>query len=358
MSDIDTLPVTPLSEHARQRIIDNVVDEVAFDKYRQDESAPLRSAHRYWFGIGLSAAAGAALVVALLFVLRPGGSSPKAQGVAQTGEPTRVAAGDAASTVTVGTSTLTVEARSSVVVTGDDDRGIEVSLENGTVVCQVAPRRGRPPFQVVAGHVRVVVVGTEFAVSRKDQVVSVVVRSGVVRVIAAGKETVLQADGRWSSDERKPVKKIPKRAQVKTTKDSTVPSLQPTQLAPRKTRVTRRRASAKPRRTPVKKTPNGDGGKVQPNGDKGKVEPKRSDEASYRRAALLERSKPAAAIALYRQVENGGGSWAASALFARARLQLERGRSQIAKRLLSRYLRLYPRGANAAMATRLLNKRK
>gem|GEM_PF-6154997 len=81
--------------------------------------------------------------------------------------------------------------------------------------------------------------------------------------------------------------------------------------------------------------------------------PAGSAAAVYRRAASLERRDPATALALYRKVENMGGKWAAAALFARASLHRARGNKRTARRLARRYLRLYPRGVNAAMARQL-----
>lgn len=347
MMNSNLLPVDPLTKHTRESIIDNVIGQVARDTYRLAEAPPSQPKHWLWLGIGLSAAAG----VLVLLLLRP--SILTTPSVARTGEPTRVVAGDAASTVTVGTSTLTLGARSSVLVNGDDDRGIEVNLENGSVLCQVAPRHGRPPFQVVAGHVRIVVVGTEFAVSRTNQLVSVDVTSGEVRIIAGGKETLLNAGGRWSSDDNKP-EKLPERTKVNV---PPAPTARPsTSVAPERTsgrRRTRDDIRKAPVKTPKNDTPKTD--RTTPKNDALEPPQKHSDEVRYKRAASLERSSPEEAMALYRQVEESGGGWAASALFARARLHLERGGTQTARQLLSRYLRLHPQGANAAMAKRLLS---
>lgn len=344
MSERDILPVNRLSESARLRITDNVVKEVACDKHQGAELP--RAGQRYRLGVAMPAMAAAALVVLFFFVLRQSDSAAPVSSVGPSNEVTRVVAGQAASTVTIGTSKLTVEAESAVVVRGDDERGIEVGLETGTVLCQVAPRGGRPPFQVVAGEVRVIVVGTEFAVSRTNHLVQVEVESGVVLVIADGNETLVHAKERWSS-EQDTVAPNPDTV-VPTDEAKVVVNVPPrpkSQLP--KARV--KRPPPRPRHAPAPAT-------SPPKPELAKTQERESDGDRYRQAASLERNDPSAALALYHQIEKGGGSWAASALFARARLQLDRGQTVAAKELLSRYLRLYPRGANAAMASRLLSR--
>jgi TolA-binding protein len=76
----------------------------------------------------------------------------------------------------------------------------------------------------------------------------------------------------------------------------------------------------------------------------------------YKAAERLEASDPAAAIAVYREVAEAGGPWAANALFAQARLELERGNRATAAHLLRRYLKRYPNGANRRDATVLLQR--
>ena len=54
----------------------------------------------------------------------------------------RVATADSASQLTLGESSLTVAPRSLVMVSGDDDDGIDVLLDHGSVTCEVAPAQG------------------------------------------------------------------------------------------------------------------------------------------------------------------------------------------------------------------------
>lgn len=76
----------------------------------------------------------------------------------------------------------------------------------------------------------------------------------------------------------------------------------------------------------------------------------------YEQAERLEATDPAQAIALYEALAQERGPWAPTALFAQARLELDRGNRARAQALLQTYLRRYPKGANAAMARRLLER--
>ena len=58
--------------------------------------------------------------------------------------------------------------------------------------------------------------------------------------------------------------------------------------------------------------------------------------------------------AIYRELSRGSGSWAANALYAHGRLELDRGRSRTAEKLLREYLARFESGANATDARRLL----
>lgn len=75
--------------------------------------------------------------------------------------------------------------------------GITVALEQGGIDCDVAPRRERPPFVVVADDVEVTVIGTKFAVERGDDV-SVSVDHGRVKVSSPAGELFLTNGERWA----------------------------------------------------------------------------------------------------------------------------------------------------------------
>jgi hypothetical protein len=74
----------------------------------------------------------------------------------------------------------------------------------------------------------------------------------------------------------------------------------------------------------------------------------------FESAAALEVRDPLAAARIYRELASGSGAWAANALFAEARLSVERGHREAARTLLSAYLDRFPSGPNAADARALL----
>jgi hypothetical protein len=68
--------------------------------------------------------------------------------------------------MSLGESSLVIDNESDVRLTGSDEAGWRVALTHGHVLCEVAPRLGRPDFVVQAGEVLVRVVGTRFEVGR------------------------------------------------------------------------------------------------------------------------------------------------------------------------------------------------
>jgi tetratricopeptide repeat protein len=76
----------------------------------------------------------------------------------------------------------------------------------------------------------------------------------------------------------------------------------------------------------------------------------------FDRAARLESKDPRAALAIYHSLARGRGPWAANALYAEARLELELDHPQRAERLLRRYLSRHPRGLNAPDVRKLLER--
>ena len=101
-------------------------------------------------------------------------------------EATRVETAANGSRIEFGESTIDVGPTSAVRLGGDDSHGIVVTLDRGRVECDVAPRRGRPPFVVLAGGVEVRVIGTHFGVTRSADAVGVDVQRGQVEVTSDG----------------------------------------------------------------------------------------------------------------------------------------------------------------------------
>ena len=79
------------------------------------------------------------------------------------------------------------------------------------------------------------------------------------------------------------------------------------------------------------------------------------DGAEYDRLAALEAASPAAAQTGYLALARGTSRWADPALFAAARLAVDRHDPR-AETLLGMYLQRFPTGANAADARQLLNR--
>jgi hypothetical protein len=268
----------------------------------------------------------------------------------------RLATTDSTSQFTVGESWLTVAPRSLVMVSGGDEQGIDVVLDRGTVTCEVAPRRGRPPFVLDAGEVRVRVVGTKFTVTREESATSVDVEHGAVEVTARGVVTVLH-DGDLATAQdvapaplapppgaSEPLAPSPARSPSRVPRRRHVPALtsttdsgqtEATQMEPTQTEPT----PAEPTQTdaaPSAGTP--------------------SAQQAFEAAARRERTNPDEAAAGYRQITASRTAWAQIALFALARLESDRGHHAEAIRLFNGYLTRYPHGLNADDARELLRR--
>jgi hypothetical protein len=232
-------------------------------------------------------------------------------------------------TSTVGESTLSIASHSEVRIHGDDTSGWLVSLERGRVHFDVAPRGERPDFVVQAGEVLVKVVGTHFDVTYERGQTRVEVQEGLVRVESEGHVNMLgagdfwprpsdaQADGKKASGKDKAKKSSARRADAR---------------AKRKVAQAARHKAAQA----------------------AKREREQRAREQFERATQLERSNPQQATRLYRDLSDARGPWAANALYAEARLHMERGEREASQQLLRKYLTQYPRGVNAADVERLL----
>ncbi len=330
---------------------------------------------RVWIGGACVLAAAAAAVV----IGRPSVG-------ARSRDPVRLVTTGSPSRFTIGESSLWIEPSSLVLVSGDDEHGVDVVLDRGTVTCEVAPRRGRPPFVVDAGEVRVQVVGTRFTVTRGSGETSVGVDHGVVEVAVGGVVTVLHDGERWpapSAGSRVAPGGIDRTAATPGGGEAAPDrssSAGPTVAGPSSTAVSppgaapgeasspgvpadipaapphaasiARRAvgsSAAPGVLPPASAPSG----LAPSSAGA---PAPSPQQVFESAARIERTRPDDAAALYRQLVSGGTAWAGSALFALGRLEADRGRRPEATHLLEEYLARYPRGINGDDARALLQR--
>jgi hypothetical protein len=292
--------------------------------------APARVAlrrHAWW----LAGAFAAAACIALWFQVGRGGDVSGVAAVPSAGAPVeatpvheaRIATTDAPTETTLGESVVVLAAHSDVNVSGSDAAGWRVRLETGQVDCHVAPRRGRPPFVVQAGATQVTVVGTRFSVARRGDVATVSVTEGKVQVDSGDSHVLLGPGESWS----KPATSA---------------------LVPPADEVDEREVSDEA--APPAEMDEPPSGAQQ----RGKVVP--PAQQRFNRAARLESKNPRAALAIYRDLARGKGPWAANALYAEARLELELGHTERSKRLLSRYLERHPHGLNAADVRELLER--
>jgi FecR protein len=227
---------------------------------------------------------------------------------------TRVETRDAPSHLAVGESSLDVASHSVARIEGSDDTGVNVSLDHGAIDCEVSPRHGRPPFLVRAGDVTVRVVGTHFHVDHEDGRTHVSVQHGAVEVESHGEKTLVAAGSSWPVEHAENVispEDLPR-----------VQSVQSAQVPPSAT------VSAP---APVIPSPR----------------------ERYDRAAALEATHPDEALSIYRELAAGTDSWAMNALYAEARLDLERGNKDGARKRFAEYLQRYPTGPNANDAREL-----
>jgi hypothetical protein len=308
---------------------------------------------RGWVGAACVLAAAAA---AVLVVVRP-------SVVLRSRDPVRLVTTSSPSRFTIGESSLWIEPSSLVLVSGDDEHGVDVVLDRGTVTCEVAPRHGRPPFVVDAGEVRVQVVGTRFTVTRGAVETSVGVDHGVVEVAVGGVVTVLRDGERWPAP---PGPAVPAATQASSPVAAPVAPSEPSPvLSPESPAAVDAPAVATThplapgrRAAPPGSVPPGSAPSAAPQvtvAESAAPAPAPSPQVQFETAAKIERTRPDDAEALYRQLVSGGTGWSASALFALGRLEADRGRRADAVRLLQEYVARYPRGINVDDARALLN---
>jgi ferric-dicitrate binding protein FerR (iron transport regulator) len=338
--------VEPLSRAAWERVEARLFERLARGEHLGSSQAPVVPAARaptqlaavllspaaVWLGAAFAAAA--ALALWLRFLTEPVPSAALASALpapASTSEPaeTHIATTDAPTRTTLGGAALTLAARSEVRVAGSDAGGWLVRLARGQVDCEVAPRHGRPPFVVLAGSTRVTVVGTRFTVIQDGPGARVHVSEGRVKVASGGEERTLGPGESWPSAAPPAASTQPATAEPRA---ADVLAARPSKSVSGRGKATRRQLARLARSTPA------------------------SPAERFARAARLEAENPAGAIALYRKLAASSSAWAANALYAEARLELERGRRERAVALLKRYRLRHPGGSNAADVASLLER--
>lgn len=299
-------PVDELSDVAWARVERGVLA-------RLDSTGPAPAIARRrispWLALPIAAAAAAAVAIAVVATREP--AAPVA---AIVDEPSRVVAGAAPSAVSFGDAHITLDANSSLVMDRDDGKPTAL-LERGAAWFSVAPRGSRPPFVVRAGDAIVRVIGTRFRVARDGERAEVAVDHGVVEVRFRGSVVQIAAGQSWTSEK-------------------------PNEVA----------AVAPPSEPEIEMAPD----PIPHHADAPRAEPKPdADHARYDALAKLEATRPEVAMKGYLELSQGSGPWAEVALYAAARLAVDRHDAR-ASALLTIYLRRFPRGANVGDARELL----
>lgn len=328
-------PVEPMTDVAWARVERGLMQRLDNEPAVPATPPP----RRRWVWIAAPALALAA-AIALVIGLR-GGTDP-----APSGEPSRVVAGDAPSSVSFGDAHLALASRSAIVMAYEGGSP-SVLVERGAVGFTVAPRAERPAFVVRAGDVVVRVVGTKFEVARSEERVGVKVEQGIVDVIYRGATVRVGAGEQWSSERPEATTTIAIAMPPPTPTPTPAPSIDPPSASP----ATPSPATPSPA-TPAPAMPPP---AIDPPTPTPTAKISTTDRESYERLSRLEARDPATALAGYLQLSSGSSEWAAIGLFAAGRLAADRNDPR-AKTFLEIYLRRFPNGANAADAKTLLNR--
>lgn len=332
-------PVEGLSDIAWQRVEKSLFAALDCDA-AMPTMAPYVAPSRRWapwlVGGGLALAGAAAALVLLMLPDRasqPSGRTDPPLVDGGSSSPARVVTQDSSSQVSFGDATITVDADSALTMYGDRDRGVTIALERGGAMFEVAPRNGRPPFEVLAGEVTVRVIGTRFEVQRSGDHARVAVIEGHVEIVARGRRVDVRAGETWSSDGDW---EAAVRGQATSDAVAAAPSVvdgrpwEGSSSADGTAAEEKTRSRSRQRSRPA------------------------DDRARYEQAAAMEPTNARKALEQYKKLADGSSKWAGPALFAAGRLALELGDEPAARKLLDRYLRRHPNGGNAADARALL----
>jgi hypothetical protein len=331
-------PIEPLSDVSWSRVERGVWA-------RLDAETPTRSmppSPRRWWLVAAPLAAAAAIAMIVL--------ATRGQTLQVADETSRVVTGTAPSQVSFGDSHIELEAATALVMTHEADHPT-VLLDRGAAWFTVAPRLARPAFIVRAGDATVRVVGTRFRVGRSEERIAVEVDRGVVDVQFRGSVVPLRAGQRWSSDApgyTAAVAALPPPAEPVATEpepEVVAPEPEP-EVAPPAPRHEPK--PARPAPSTVRTEPKL--GSAHAGATEGDRDPDRDE---YDRLAALEPKSPEVALVGYLALARGTSRWADPALFAGARLAVDR-HDRRAETLLGIYLQRFPGGANAADARKLL----
>jgi hypothetical protein len=352
--------------------------------------APRARAGRRGFAVALVGVAAATA----LFVVREGLNAGR-RGEALPARAAQISTTTSGSRISIAGATLDVAPHSAVSF-GGRDGAVVVVLDHGTVTCDVAPRTKRAPFIVEAGETRVTVIGTRFSVQREGAHATVSVVHGLVEVADTNMTELVHAGERYRPGE--PVTQEPLASVAAAAPDATPAVVPPPSrapeaatapfvaaIAPKPARPRARRLALVEGPPPIAPAPpsaEAEPATAEPASAEGApataaaapaaqapdapkataATPQRSVQVLFELAAQLEVRDPEAALRIYGELagdpsqpaQGADGGWAASALFASARLEAERGQARHARELAESYLQRFPRGPNADDARTLL----
>jgi hypothetical protein len=236
------------------------------------------------------------------------------------------------STVGVPGAYLTALSNTSFEWVAGADGAMTITLDHGAVDCQVEPRKGKPPFRVIAGDITVTVVGTRFTVTKTPSP-RVDVVQGLVKVEWSGNITLVEAGQTWA-----PFAQTTAQQEEAPTEPPAAPEIEmdamhvakPAHVAKKVTTPSVRTEPA-PEAAPAS----------QPQTDRA------LEQESYNVAIKqLEATDPKAAAKVYRSIVTSGKANAAVALYALAELHLYRLKDAKLDDL-DELARKFPKSANA-----------
>jgi hypothetical protein len=346
----DKLPVEPLSRAAWQRVREETFAELQRGPEPALAPAPRSRSTIAWFALA------GAVVAAAVMVLFFRNDTDKVE----LSSTSRIEATQHLTRTNLGDVSLVASPGSALVTTGSDTIGWTVLLERGRVSFAVPKRERRPTFKVQAAATLVEVIGTRFSVDRDGERVTVAVSEGTVRVTSDGRALAVHAGQTWENGVAPRVaeddlgsdgsevprlhESAPARAPVSNERQATT---RKSATAPKLENVPGALESAAPE--PATTAPAASSAPPSP----APVQPSERDR--FETASKLERTQPSAALAIYSELSRGRGPWAANALYAAGRLELEHGQKGRAKRLLELYCERFPTGQNIEEARRLLS---
>ncbi|HUS31341.1 MAG TPA: FecR domain-containing protein [Kofleriaceae bacterium] len=320
----------PSPEVRRERVEKKLFAQLAAVEMAERVDAVLPQPRRSRVPYMLGAAALAAAVLALVLFARRDAAPTH-----EVASPSRVVTPvGGESRFIVGDAVIDAKSDTSVAVQHGEDGAITLVLDRGAVDCDVEPRHGRPPFRVLAGDLKVEVVGTRFTVTRTPSL-RVDVARGKVKVSTAAGTTLVEAGDSWPvvTAEAQPAPAVEQPVAEAPVAEAPVAEA-PIADAPAPAPAPKATAPAVKKPAPV-----------QPDEDLA--------QKSYRVAQKLETSQPAKAATIYRAIATDSTTTpalAATALLSLAQVELELHDPTAALSAAEEYVKRFPKAASAEEA--------